>query len=116
LLSSWTSTRWPIETQNVAPLLELCRVIVPPGPGTEWLAQLPPGVREASGPPGVMVGVAVGPGLAALGLWLAGLGLAGLVPACGVAALEAQPTAVSSAAASTAARSTGLVGMPYLLP
>ena len=63
-----------------------------------------------------MVGVAAGPGLAALELWLAGLGLAGLVPTCGVAALEAHPAAVSSAAASTVAQSTGLVAMPYLLP
>jgi hypothetical protein len=78
--------------------------------------QFPPGVLEASGPPGVTVTLAVGPGLAGLGLWLAGLGLAGLVPACGVAAFEPHPAAVSSAAASTVARSTGLVGMPYLLP
>jgi hypothetical protein len=121
LLSSWTSTRWPIETQNLPPLLELCRVIVAPSRGIGWLAHLPPGEGETSGPPGVIVAVGDGPGAAGLepwpaGLGLAGLGLAGPGPAWEVAACEPQPAAVSSMAASVTARITGLVSMAYLLP
>jgi hypothetical protein len=86
LLSSWTSTRWPIETQNVPPLLELCRVIVAPSRGIGWLAQLPPGDGGIIGPPGVTVALGAGPGAAGLeprgaGLGLAALGLAGPAPA-----------------------------------
>jgi hypothetical protein len=116
LLFSWTITRWPMEMQKVAPLLELFRVIAVTGPGAGWLAQLPPVVGVASGPPGVIDTLAVGPGVARLELWPLGLGLGGPAPACGLAAFEAHPAAVSSAAASTVTRSTGLVGMPHLLP